>query len=421
MFKLALKNDFDEFLPQLKSKLIACVNTLPEAVRKEHADVLAVIAEDMNQTDLLALINDISIFMDPPQKFEFEAQKKYVQKTPESGFQGEPLRKKYLPWQTEEMGAAPDIRTEEGRRFWEGKRPKFKDPELYKKQWYLGPYADDVLATKPGAKRPDFENIPPEMTNFLVKEMKNDIMDALTGESAREWQKTLPPEAWKTMPSVPRPFLMDMVYKYLLVNENYDAAEKFAEDGVDAASRFGFNTKWILKRMFDTMTPEDVFDYWYAITQEKILPLVNPEYVDARFGSLGMGQNIMELYNSWVENTPIVQKDTFKWSEMDIPWKSVEQTEEEISQQPEQPYRVPETEVPPEPEKEIPVQPHLNKPFWNEEDYRGIMNERELPEKELTPKLTPEELKEQERLRRITDRFNIPFEGRVVLRARLIS
>ena len=318
------------------------------------------------------------------------------------------------------MGAAPDIRTEEGRRFWEGKRPRFKDPDLYNKQWYLGPYADDVLAVKPGAARPDFEHINPNTTNFLVQEMKKDILDVLTGESAREWQKTLPPEEWKTMPSVPRPFLMDMVYKYLLVNENYEAAEQFVSDGVDAASRFGFNTKWILKRMFDQMSPEDLFDYWYAITQEKILPLVNPEYVDARFGSLGMGQNIMSLYNSWVENTPVIQKELFKWTEQDLPWEAVEQSTEEIKQQPEQPYRVPEEEIPPVPEKEIPSQPHLNKPFWNEEDYPEVREEKELPQKELTPKLTPEELKEQERLKRITDRFNLPFEGRVVLRAHLI-
>lgn len=174
--------------------------------------------------------------------------------------------------------------------------------------------------------------------------------------------------------------------------------------------------------MFDRMPPEDLFDYWFAITQEKILPLVNPEYVDARFGSLGMGQNITSLYNAWVDNTPVIQKDIFPWEE--LPWKKVvEGPVEEIKQQPDQPYRVPDLEKE-QPEKEIPVKPYLSKPFWNEEDYPDLMKEVqesvEQKTEKLSPKLTPEE-KEQERLRGITDRFNLPFEGHVVLRAKLIT
>jgi hypothetical protein len=424
LFKLALSNEFGDLSSKLKSKLISCVNSLPRCFREKNADMLNVIAKDINSGTAEILINDILMFEDlPTEEFEFTAQKSYVPSSPETGFAGEPLREKYLPWQTPEMGAVPDIRTEEGRRFWEGKRPRFKDPDLYNKQWYLGPYADDVLAARsPIAARPDFEGIPPDTANYLVKEMQKDITDALTGDSARKWQKTLPPEEWKTMPSVPRPFLMDMVYKYLLVNEDYDAAERFAEDGVDSASRHGFQTKWILKRMFDRMPPEDLFDYWFAITQEKILPLVNPEYVDARFGSLGMGQNITSLYNAWVDNTPVIQKDIFPWEE--LPWKKVvEGPVEEIKQQPDQPYRVPDLEKE-QPEKEIPVKPYLSKPFWNEEDYPDLMKEVqesvEQKTEKLSPKLTPEE-KEQERLRGITDRFNLPFEGHVVLRAKLIT
>jgi hypothetical protein len=104
---------------------------------------------------------------------------------------------------------------------------------------------------------------------------------------------------------------MEMVYDYLYITGNEEAAEKFKYDGVSSRTRFGFHTKAILRRMFNEMSLEDLYLYWNSIVNYKELPWVNTQYALDRFGGGEMGRNIGPMYETW--------KETEEYADIDWP------------------------------------------------------------------------------------------------------
>lgn len=228
--------------------------------------------------------------------FTLEAQNRYVPPKQEVDPHGDVLRDKPA-WGAPTPGQQDVVPLAERLQH----KPSYNNPELTTNIWDTGVSAEDLLLES-DPHRPDFSSLSSQELSSITKEMRRDILAAVSSNAK---PRDFVPEEGKAYPQAPRPYLMDMVYKYILSKGDEAAAERFVIDTVDSRSRHGFKTENILNRMFSIMPPEDLYDYWYAITQAKILPLVNPEFVDARFGSGVMGENISSLYQGWVENTPV--------------------------------------------------------------------------------------------------------------------
>jgi hypothetical protein len=96
-------------------------------------------------------------------------------------------------------------------------------------------------------------------------------------------------EITRAVTYVHRPFIMDMVYKYLLLNDP-EGAVRFEWDSANSRSRFGFRKSVLLGKMFNNMPEEELAAYWNSIVNYQILPLVNEEEAKARFGGGELGK-----------------------------------------------------------------------------------------------------------------------------------
>lgn len=169
----------------------------------------------------------------------------------------------------------------------------YADPDLLKREWEEG----KVLGLGPVIPEafPKLEGLNQQNQYELRKLMETQIYEMVQPSGA---------------PPVPRPFLMEMVYDYLYVTGNEEAAEKFRRDGVASRTRFGFHTKAILRRMFNEISLEDLYLYWNSIVNYKELPWVNEQYALARFGGGAMGRNIGPIYEQWKaqeEESPVIE------------------------------------------------------------------------------------------------------------------
>ena len=161
-------------------------------------------------------------------------------------------------------------------------------------------------------------------------------LDDLISTDQAELRKLMEEQIYETVqPSgakpVPRPFLMEMVYAYLYVTGNEDAAEKFRNDGVASRSRFGFHTKAILRRMFSQISLEDLYLYWNSIVNYRELPWVDENYALDRFGGGAMGRNIGPMYTDWksqedmIVTAPEIEwPDELQWAERVSPPESTQ-------------------------------------------------------------------------------------------------
>jgi len=158
----------------------------------------------------------------------------------------------------------------------------YADPDLLKREWEEG----KVLGLGP---------VIPEALPKLDELQQSDQQE-LRNLMELQIQAVVQPSG---APAVPRPFLMEMVYDYLYITGNDEAAEKFRLDGVSSRTRFGFHTKAILRRMFSEMSLEDLYLHWNSIVNHRELPWVNEQYALDRFGGGEMGQNIGPMYTNW--------------------------------------------------------------------------------------------------------------------------
>jgi len=155
---------------------------------------------------------------------------------------------------------------------------QYKDPELMETGYRVGPPPP----------------IPEEIPNFA----------AMDQASQAGYSKGMQKQLLAALQQVPRPYIMEMVYQYLAANHE-DEAEQYNIDGVASRSRFGFNKQHLISRMTKSMPIDDLFYYWNSIVNHKLLPWVNTEWVDKRFGGGALGQNIGTMYNAWQEGADL--------------------------------------------------------------------------------------------------------------------
>ena len=179
----------------------------------------------------------------------------------------------------------------------------YADPELLQREMQeckvlgMGPIIPDAF--------PKLNELSSEEQTELRKLMESQILEAVQPRGA---------------PAVPRPYLMEMVYDYLYVTNNVDAAIKFMNDGVSSRSRFGFNTNAILRRMFNEMPLEDLYLHWNSIVNYKELPWVDEQYALDRFGGGQLGKNIGPMYENWKEQEEFDTESVYiDWPE-DLAW-----------------------------------------------------------------------------------------------------
>jgi hypothetical protein len=154
--------------------------------------------------------------------------------------------------------------------------PEYKDESLYEKDWPLGPPPSVPMGM------PDFSTMSDKDQAALKRSMLNAIHDVIK--------------------FAPRPYGMDMIDKYFTEYRfNPEAVRAFEVDNPDSRTRHGYNWKNLVSAWFGKFAPiEDVYVYWDSIVNRGFIPLVNPEYVEQRYGS-GIGGNIDEIYTSWKE------------------------------------------------------------------------------------------------------------------------
>jgi hypothetical protein len=104
-------------------------------------------------------------------------------------------------------------------------------------------------------------------------------------------EKDLKFEIYEALKYMHKPFICMMVEEYLQMVDPA-AARKFYQDGVSSQSRYGFNKQRVLNRMFKSMNPDDLVNYWNAIVNYQELPYVNYDKAYARYGG-GIGKNII--------------------------------------------------------------------------------------------------------------------------------
>jgi len=192
----------------------------------------------------------------------------------------------------------------------------YADPDLLKREWEEG----KILGLGPviPGEFPKLEDLSPEENEELRSLMEEQIYLALKPPPHTEEEQGLPEEEKRGIVAVPRPYIMEMVYDYLYLSGNEEAAQQFLIDGVSKRTRTGFSIDKILRRMFSVMPLEDLYLYWNSIVNNKELPWVNENYVRDRFGGGAMGANIEPLYNTWKEQSEVVHTD-ISWPEA-MPW-----------------------------------------------------------------------------------------------------
>lgn len=102
--------------------------------------------------------------------------------------------------------------------------------------------------------------------------------------------------------NLPFPYLAEMMARYLDAVDP-ELLSKLIDAGVFSRSRFGFRWETIVKNMFrhPEMTLEDLYLYWNAIVNERMLPWVNGDWTVARYGGGARGKNIGPMFNEWGE------------------------------------------------------------------------------------------------------------------------
>jgi len=171
---------------------------------------------------------------------------------------------------------SPDVKSEEGR-IMPHPELDYKYDDLWDREWAPG------TAPVWPENAPDFSEAAPADIAPARKDMELQIKNAISPQGQI---------------GVPRPHIMEMVYRYLEANDP-EAAKKYNIDDVSSRSVFGHAMRWILNRLFKSLSIEDLYLYWNSIVNHKVLPGVNPEYVDARYGGGKMGKPIDGLYESW--------------------------------------------------------------------------------------------------------------------------
>jgi len=172
---------------------------------------------------------------------------------------------------------APDIYTEKDRM---RKRPTYKDPDFYKKTWEWGtsPKTDEGQDVSFA-----FDELAPVEKDMLRKDLESGIFMGVS------------------IPNVPLPYVLDMVDKYLQTNNPEKLKKLVDQEGMESRSRFGFSKRTVLQKMFEEKPPiEELYAYWDSIVNHRHLPLVNPEFVDARYNSGEMINN-EKMFENWKE------------------------------------------------------------------------------------------------------------------------
>lgn len=174
--------------------------------------------------------------------------------------------------------SVPDVMLEKDR---VRKTPTYKDPDLFKKDWELGegPQSDDTAASFA------FDELDSGGQHALRKELEKGILMGLS------------------IPNVPKPYVLDMVSKWLQTS-NPEKLKKLVDfDDFESRSAWGRSKPYVLNKMFEEKPPlEELYSYWNSIVNHRHMPLVNTEYVDARFNSGEMVNNV-KMFENW-ENSP---------------------------------------------------------------------------------------------------------------------
>ena len=101
---------------------------------------------------------------------------------------------------------------------------------------------------------------------------------------------------------IPRPYLMDMVLNYF-DKKDPEYAQSLRDAGFDSRTRTGYSTKVVMNKLFDRISPEELYSFWNSIVNYKVLPGVNDDKVVDRYGGGAMGANIKRIYDQWHSDT----------------------------------------------------------------------------------------------------------------------
>lgn len=239
---------------------------------------------------------------------------RYTPTGPGEDFWGEPLRtypepvyKSPGPWTKPERGL---------------RKPKedYKYPDLWETEWTPGP------APSVPDSMPNFDEMSPVEIDWYWNEMKTQIEQAVMGAPRFN------PETGKvnSQQGVPKPCVIDLTEQYLRIRDPEAAEQLFGKPPApgrkrdpkdDAASdaRFGYKIETLLNYLLKNMPIEDMYLYWNSIVNDKVLPLVNHEFVENRYCRGQMGRTSPGMYNTWKEKTSLDHLEV-DWPEEENQW-----------------------------------------------------------------------------------------------------
>ena len=108
---------------------------------------------------------------------------------------------------------------------------------------------------------------------------------------------------------MPRPYTMEMVYQYFTSIGDAKSAEKYRIDGVRSISRFGFSTKHLIERLTENMSMEELYVYWNSIVNSKMLPYVNPDWVDWWHSLSDEHLGNRDRFKEWTGEEAVVEEE----------------------------------------------------------------------------------------------------------------
>lgn len=155
---------------------------------------------------------------------------------------------------------------------------EFADPDLFeKKDEFLPGMGAPVII-------PNFSDMSEENKTAIMKDFKRDIVTALQSSPG----------------SAQRTYVMEMVKNYL-EEHNPDFHDAKSKEGMWSRSRYGFNIPILVNALFEGgITLEDAYSFWNSIVNHKILPGVNLDWTKLRHGGGVLGENIEDIFVTWL-------------------------------------------------------------------------------------------------------------------------